>query len=396
VVAVGVVTWKALSVPILDLALAGACGLLAVAASVRATPDLTGLVKFTRPAMEGYATAAILFGLFRIRTMKALVMVLAGYVLIQGFLSGLMLALPDLRTNWLDHWYSDDSYQDANVVGALLFRGYGVSRHHLFGLPLAVGTVSAMLVVFGRLCRGNRMGVYASLTGLCGLAIVLLNARIGVFPLMICYLLGLSVCFDRHYLRQLLTWFPIFAIALLLVTRALMGDAFDFFANWLLEGVRLFSSADTAGTATTIDDLKEMAILPTSLTAWLVGLGRVCQWGEDCYTDIGWIRLLQQGGVLLAVLVAVLYMRASWRALRMPFSIEAPHRLEEEGSSHRLLLGILVSTFLAATIKGEAFGANEYSRLMMLLGTFAHMSIAELTNEDPAVALDPTTGSPCD
>ncbi len=54
---------------------------------------------------------------------------------------------------FIESVYADEAYQNPEFVGALLFRGYGISRHHLFGLPLALGLSAALLMIVASMER---------------------------------------------------------------------------------------------------------------------------------------------------------------------------------------------------------------------------------------------------
>jgi hypothetical protein len=136
--------------------------------------------------------------------------------------------------------------------------------------------------------------------------------------------------------------------------------------------VRQFSSRDVAADSTTLIDLERMLIWPSTWYAWLIGEGRVCQPGDVCYSDIGWIRLLQAGGVVVLVAVVALYAGV----IRSAFSgrlWSGAGLMATDENSQRHLTWIFALTFVAATIKGESFGSNEYSRLLMSIGCLAQM-----------------------
>lgn len=124
------------------LAATSLCGTVALLASLQGEAGVAPLLRFVRPCVEGYLLAILLFHGCRIRTLPSLLTALAGYVLVQLVCAVAMAASPDLRAALLDRWYGDDTYDSMSFQVALLFRGFGVSRHHLFGLPLALGELS--------------------------------------------------------------------------------------------------------------------------------------------------------------------------------------------------------------------------------------------------------------
>ena len=62
----------------------------------------------------------------RIRDFRSSVVVLGGFAALQ-FAAALAMALePAWRTAFIESVYADESYQNPEFVGALLFRGYGI------------------------------------------------------------------------------------------------------------------------------------------------------------------------------------------------------------------------------------------------------------------------------
>jgi hypothetical protein len=352
-----------------ELILATCCGLVAVVATLQHEASFAPIISFVRPVVEGYLLAVVLHAL-RIRTFRPLILTLAAYLGLQFIASAIMLVLPALRLGLLDSWYAGDGYQNDAFLGALVFRGFGISRHHLYGLPLAAGTLSAVLVVASGLRTKGRPPLMLAALG--GIVIVLLNARIGVVPILLCYVLGIATIHRAFYLKQILVVLPLAGAALFLLAQRYLGDSMDLVSAWLLEGVRQFSDPTAASASTTVTDLQQMVVLPSTWSAWLIGDGRVCEPGDACYSDIGWVRLLQAGGVVLTAGVSLLYTRM----IAGTFVGQLWGGTDEsglDGASRRLLAWLFFLTFVAATIKGDSYGANEYSRLLMALGFLSQL-----------------------
>lgn len=359
-------------VPLGLLAGAGLCGVIALLSSLQAEPGMAPLLRVIRPCIEGYLLAMVLHRACRIRDLEALLTALAGYVLIQSCCAAAMAASPSARSELLEAWYGDDSYDSAAFQFALLFRAFGVSRHHLFGLPLALGLIGALLLIGAS--DETRPIRRALLTGaaLATAPLVVLNARIGLVPLLLCYVLGVSVFFRLFYLRQVLLLATFGLPAAWGLAQWLLGDAAEWLLDWLLEASTQFGDPGSGGDSTTLGDLGDMIVLPAGPKSWLIGNGSICQPGDGCYSDIGWLRLLQEGGLMLAVPVTTLYMALllrihdGWRRL--------PRRHQPRGTSpwHGLLLVVLLLTFAAAATKGEAYAANDYSRLLVTLAVLMH------------------------
>jgi hypothetical protein len=348
------------------------CGMIATFSSLRVDLSIAPLLRFVRPFVEGYLLAIFLYHGCRIRTLGTLMAALAGYVLVELICALVMVSFPELRSALLDQWYGDGSYDGQAFEVALLFRGFGVSKHHLFGFPLAMGVVGVLLLVGARHeTRLFRQWLLTAAAAGCAL-LILPNARVGLVPLMIFYVLGISIFFRIYHLRQILILACLGVPLLLVMVRQYLGDSGEVLVDWLLEGVMQFLDPSAAGDVTTLSDLNSMVILPAEPLAWMVGNGRICQPGEDCYSDIGWIRLLQEGGLLLAVPVAMLHLEVMLKIHKGLSQLGINHPIRLASSTRYLLLWVLLVTFLLATIKGESYAPNDYSRLVMMLAVLVH------------------------
>jgi len=360
-------------IPMTDILVAFGCGLLAMLVNLRVELSFAPFIRFVRPFVEGYLLAIVLYSICRIRTFRSLAIVLAGYVLLEFISFDTMLVLPDIRALLIELWYSDETYQQVVFQKALLFRGYGISRHHLFGLPVAMGTVSALLLVAGSLSSAIKWKIYFIGTAFCGILVVLLNARIGLMPVILCYVLGVSIFFNRYYLKQLLILIFLVLPAMYFIMQALLGDALNIFSDWLLEGAVQFFDPNAAADSNTVSDLSRMFFLPSDFLSWLFGVGRLCNYEDACYSDIGWIRLLQEGGLSLVFAVSAMYIRAIFLACSKFSFTELNLEIDSIISIRRLLFCLFIITFIGATIKGDSYGANEFSRFIMMLGVLSSL-----------------------
>lgn len=346
------------------------CGVLATLSSLRTDLSLTPMIRFLRPFIEGYLIAIVLYRVCHIYSFESLMRALAGYVLLQFVSAVIMFALPELRTVLLNQWYANESYQGQAFQAALLFRGVGISLHHLYGMPLAVGMIGALLIVAANLQYSWRLRFGLIVTACCAMLVVIPNARIGLVPILICYLLGISVFYRPYFLRHVAVLVVVLIPAMVFLARAYLDETiFD----WLAQGFFQFVKSEDAADATTISDLSSMVILPTNGIAWMIGEGRICQSGEDCYSDIGWIRLLQEGGLMLTIAVCALYLHLILRIHRRLRFVNLHSPLCNILSARRLLLWIFILTFVAATIKGDGFNSNDYSRLLMTLAVLVQL-----------------------
>lgn len=319
-------------------------------------------VKILRPFIEGYLIAGLLFGYCRIRNIRSFAVSLSGYVVLQFLVAVVMLSNLGLRELILGYIYRDESYGYKTFASALAFRGFGISAHHLFGFPLAVGVASTVMIAMS-LEKPRRRSLFFFLVAFLGGVLTLINARIGMLSLTIAYGLGVTLFFRRRLLFQLLATVFIFVPSLMYIASLYLGAYYDFVVSWLVEGVSQFNvfNSQRAGGGT-LDDLSGMLFLPSGLHPVLFGFGSLCAPGEYCYSDVGWVRLIFEGGLVYLALVSLLYYRIHGNILKFAIYSGYPKVLAW------YLVVVLFVTFVAAMFKGDAFAANDYSRMIVAMG----------------------------
>ena len=322
-------------------------------------------LRLMRPCIEGFLLAHVLFKWCRIRTFRAATITLGGFILIQ-FVFALLMALdPQGRSAFIEEIYSDESYQNAQFSGALLFRGYGFSRHHLYGLALACGLSAGLLLITASLERANRGRLAMAAVAAAGLLLVAVNARIGFVPALLCYAIGSTFLFNRFYVKNLFLVAALLLAPLVYFAAVYFSDDLETLWTWLAAGVAQFGSTDP-NDVSTVSDLQQMLIFSPNVGELAFGSGRVCTPDEACYSDIGFIRALQEGGLVLLALILWLYWRLNQHIVRL-FRRTVAVRSERRRRAAVLLAAMVQLTFVAALIKGEAYGTNDYSRLVATL-----------------------------
>ncbi len=345
------------------------CGVIATITSINKEQSIDPLLRFSRPLIEGYLLAILLYHGCRIRTMQSLLTALLGYVLLELTSTLLMASFPEFRSALLEKWYTDVTTQGQAFQGALQFRGFGITRHHLFGYPLALGVIGVLLLNGANQEPRPLRNLILICGAICCTLMALINARTGLLPLIIYYTLGISIFFRLSHLRQLLVAIGIGSL-LILLAHIYPGENTEALINWLEAGLMQFISPSDG--ATTIGDLKSMSIFPATSQAWLIGNGRICQPAESCYSDIGFIRLLQEGGLALTTGIMSLYILTMLKISRGISRFDNNKKTQKSRASKRILLSVLIATFILASIKGEAYAANDYSRLIMMLAVLMH------------------------
>ncbi len=116
-----------------------------------------------------------------------------------------------------------------------------------------------------------------------------------------------------------------------------------------------------------------------------MGTGRACSTDESCYSDIGFIRALQDGGLILLALVVYLYTRLNRRIVGFFRATVGLGGVARRRAA--TLLGLVLHlTFFAAMVKGEAFGTSDYSRLVAALAGLGLLAAAEQRRRKRALA----------
>jgi hypothetical protein len=363
--------------PRFEIAVLTAAAVYIVVARLGAGLEIDGSLRIVRPCFEGFVLAHVLYKWCRIRDFRSAVLVLGGVVAIQFIAALLMAASPASRIAFLESVYADESYQNSQFAGALLFRGYGVSRHHLYGMPLALGLSAALLLGIASLERPGRARLLLAVGAVAALAVVTVNARIGFVPVLVCYVAGATVAFNSFYPRHALAMMLILLVPLVLLGSVWLGDDFENLATWLSAGIEQFSGVDN-GDATTLSDLRSMLVFSSNTVELILGSGRACGTDEACYSDIGFVRALQEGGIVVLVLVLCLYGRMNQHIVRF-FRATFGLRGASRRSAARLLAIVLHATFIAAVVKGEAFGPSDYSRLVVALAGLSMLAAAQRT-----------------
>jgi hypothetical protein len=325
--------------------------------------DLDGAFRVLRPCFEGFLLAAVLFKWCGIRTFGSAITVLAGFVALQLAVALAMGADQPNRLAFIEAVYGDESYQNTQFAAALLFRGYGLSRHHLYGFSLAAGLAAALMLVWVGVCARQRLWLGAAAAA--GMLLVAVNARIGFLPIILAYAGGTLLMRESFYLKHISAVLASLLIPVIYFGTVYLGDNFEVLSQWLAAGFEQFSG--DMSESNTLTDLNSMFVLSPDIVEWLFGIGRACGGGEACDSDIGFIRAIQEGGVILLGLVITLYWRLNQHTVNL-FRLSTHLKGRRKQRAELLVSAVMHLTFFGAMIKGEAFGANDYSRMVVALG----------------------------
>ncbi len=307
-----------------------------------------------RPFIEGYLIASLLFNYCRINTLNLFASVLAGYIAFQVLFAVAMFIYPTMRDSVIEYIYRDESYGFSAFASAMTFRGFGISAHHLFGFSLAVGVASTIVALRSLEDSNLRHLAFFGLVVLGGV-LTLINARIGAVPLLVTYVLGVSMFFNWRFFFQLIG-ISFIVVPILVYSGAIyFGEYLNFIIDWILAGAS-FEEGSSG------HYLAEMLFLPENFFGVLFGTGSICSPDDSCYSDSGWVRLIFEGGLIYTALVTLLFAAIHQRIFEFA-------RYSGHSRSQALFLVLILGiTFVAATVKGAAYMSNDYSRLLVTLG----------------------------
>ncbi len=328
-------------------------GIIPVALSIIyfiVSSGIEGATGYIRLIIEGSIISSVLIYIFKVDRREKLAYLLKFFLMAQFFFAIIMLTIPQFRKWLLEYIYISEEYNESAFVNALLFRGFGISKHHLFGFSVAVSFSVALLITDSK--QSARCKCMFFLMGLC---LTLLNARIGLLALLISIIwmpFTYSVINTKHFFKIVL--FIIFAFSLIyIITPANYSNVTaDLVLNWLAEGVEQFFN-NNEGQATTLSDMRDMIHIPDTIEGVFFGRDYLCDKSSDCYSDIGFIRLINAGGlILLTMVVSVwLYFSTAFINRRQGWSV--------------FMLNTII--FILALWKGEAFSASDYSRIFIIV-----------------------------
>ena len=306
--------------------------------------DSAGVI---RVIIESSIIANVLIYFFRVTEHKEILLLLKSLILFQAAFAIAMFCFPQIRESLLSYIYEGGAYQGEAFKNAIVYRGFGVSKHHLYGLPLAIALCVA-LIITERYEKPTIKLFYFIL----GILLTSLNARIGLAVLLLA-LFWMLVTFSKNNIKHLFMLFITISISLFLFC-GLFPLSDNATLVWLKEGVSQFSNLSD-NQATTLSDLEGMIHVPTLSWDMLLGRSYSCNAESDCYSDIGFVRLINSGGVVSLCVIVFLYFY---------ISCSLYDKSEWNYSVSRCMLVFFV--FFVAMIKGEAYSASDYSRVFMV------------------------------
>jgi len=271
-------------------------------------------------------------------TFKTILRLVLRVGIVSCLISYICFAFPELNAKLRDLQFM----ASANLVD-LSFRGFGISNGLFFYYPIVL---SLILIIYleGKHTMLSKLGI-----GLLFLFAVFINARIGVFPLVI---YGILKCIRSFKILIAL----IIGIVLLILLIIYIGNeyedtTFGFICKWILGGIGqvtnplLGTDFDTFGERH-FDTLgKKMMFAPVGIDNIVFGTGiNIYGRSSGVKSDMGYIIQLYYGGILICMLIASLIMIMSYRLY---------HWMKYAPEKRNLILMLFVSTIFISDFKGD-------------------------------------------
>ena len=228
-------------------------------------------------------------------------------------------------------------------------RGYGLSE----GLTYSYSLVQACIFYIGLTnLKTNKWFIFFIPFLFLSVAF---NARIGIIILFVSLLIYLL---QNRSFKQLIYSLLIFVIVFLFLNQIDFESVNNFAFIWVREF--FYEMSDTIFNTqlaqfSTLDTLfYDMYVVPDNISEWIVGRGNT-MFGVMGGTDVGYLQLLNYGGLFLIFLFAILIYYMSMRMLKYKFYF---------------FLLFFLSVFLISEIKGNFIPNSGAFRLLCLLYVF--------------------------
>ena len=264
----------------------------------------------------------------------------------------------------------------------LIGRGFGFSKSLLFTFPLMIG----LIAVFFSMMADRKLGNFFLKTfmWLACLILILVNARIGMVPILLFIVLCLAGLFSSAMLKLRVSLIGSVVLFVVLVTcffmiflligneefvRDMQGESIIF--NSLARLISLLSLIYEQQELVEQTNFYDNQLALAGLNNKLIGDGIVLRGFDQGYSDIGYIRMFYFGGFVLLVLVFLLQYIVGWFAVSGLYAV-CNQGYGRTGSS--LFLWLFTSgVLLVGGAKGEIFLVNEVTKLLIFFGFFGRI-----------------------
>jgi hypothetical protein len=270
-------------------------------------------------------------------------------VIIVGIIAAMftliMIFSPTLNNFFRNELLKNDEYSEF-----LVLRNFGLSEGLTFSFSIVQGFVFAFVFYYSRF-NSKLLFILPLL-----LISILFNARSGLIPVI--FILTYFFIFDFKIKFILLAvllgiffYFILFSTDLFKDSRETLEWAFDFFVQI---SDFMFENPEQAGGNTFTTLFEDMAIFPESTFTWFLGSGENIFLSSVGNSDIGYLILLNYGGIIYLFFIFIFVTYLFWR-LRFLWK------------DHKWFIFLLFFSFLVGNLKGMFISVNPNFRLIMLL-----------------------------
>ncbi|TVL33366.1 hypothetical protein [Shewanella xiamenensis] len=330
--------------------------------------DAQSIIYYLGPIIQGILIASGLFYIFKLRDVESINLILIYYICFQAFAALFLFFNLDLRNEFLLYLYKNDALMGEAFINAFLFRGYGFSRHFLYGFPLALSLFISFLMFSNNVKTISKFVCFFICLLLCAL-----NARTGILLLLVTFVFY-TISNRNGFKIIMFSFLTISLISLFLFFSNFDSSGLAKYLKWISEFFTIFTDVENNET---VKDLKSMLQFPNDIYGILFGTGVTLSAGSSNYSDIGMIRAIFKGGGVFLVLVFILYFSAFKYISRLVFISGMNLQLEDKKNRSVLFLSFC-SCFVLAMIKGEAYSISDYSRAIFTLSYLSFLILNDI------------------
>jgi hypothetical protein len=244
-------------------------------------------------------------------------------------------------------------------------RIFGLAKNYLFAFPFAQGLFIVLIFVIVKI-TSNRLYLLLIIPILIS---IILNARIGLVPIAVYFLL--SIFFIKINMGRLLvrafTYIMVVFVGLFIFNQLQENETFKRASDRTYTAVEdtrnLFNNSE-AGIFNAL--INHHIHLPDTVNGWIFGSG-LKEKSEFERSDIGYIRYLNYGGLIYSLLIYGLFIIVFYR-------IFALARYYNQKQEIRLISVVFLVSFFLSQVKGDIFVINESIRLLFLLFIFLQIN----------------------
>lgn len=244
-----------------------------------------------------------------------------------------------------------------------LTRGFGFSENYLFSFPFVQGFIAVVGLIIYKDLKGIQkfnvlLGVVFSII------LVMLNARIGMVPILVFLIVSIFFYFYRYL--------EIYISIIILLFIITINYNFNKENNFNLHIDKILISYNATkeliinGKKTdTYSDLFSDSFweLPENEMDFIFGSGNVLTPDQKIYSDVGYIRNIHYGGILYCIIFYTFFIIIFYKMYKNSNTVKL-----------KFLSIIFFISFFIGEIKGNMFALNETTKLLFLILVFMQLN----------------------